>query len=151
MVYVKYTFNECQGRVKFLKYSSVSVTACSGPWPPSNSPSILLYPQLVSSNVVFLGSVMPPSGPCLSFCSWFFYWSLVVKFSHTNLCMIPFLPPPHDVTQPSWSSNLNIIHDIQIFVNVAGYKCSYSLILRPPNGPFRDESTNEFYSKMLPY
>ena len=35
-----------------------------GPWSPSNGPSIFLCPQLVYISLIFLGSVMHPSGQC---------------------------------------------------------------------------------------
>ena len=42
--------------------SIYGATALSGPWPPSEQASILLCLLLVSSILVFLGSVMCPSG-----------------------------------------------------------------------------------------
>ena len=42
--------------------SVYGTTAPSGPWPPSIGASILLYPQLVSTILIFVGSVMHSSG-----------------------------------------------------------------------------------------
>ena len=38
------------------------VAAPSGAWRPSKGTTRLLYPQLLSSNIIFLGLVLHPSG-----------------------------------------------------------------------------------------
>jgi hypothetical protein len=60
-------------------------------WAHSKGVSILLYAQLVSSNLVFLGSVMYPSGLQLPSSSWFSYWLVLWNFALRNFLWF-FLP-----------------------------------------------------------
>ena len=51
-----------EAEAMYVHPSMYAATAPSGPWPSSKGASILLCPQLVSSNLVFVGSVMQVSG-----------------------------------------------------------------------------------------
>jgi len=127
MFYIQYTFNDSAKVVSSATINGIQNTLNIDPCPlqlvlgpdlPQAAPPFFRIPQLVSSIVVFRGSVMPSSGP--------FPPILFFVFLLISCCLTSTLEPLKGTLSsftlrcdPSilWSSNLNIRHDIQIFVN----------------------------------
>jgi len=92
--------------VIFHFQSIYGATVPSGPWPPSKDASILLSLLFVSSILVFLGSVMCPSGrrpPVL-----FFVFPLVFYYEISH--SVPFLGDPfifHTIILKTANKSLN--------------------------------------------
>ena len=95
-------------KIRSIHHPSTLLQPLLGPWPLSEDSSILLCLLLVSSILVFLGSVMCHSGRCPPIMFLLFALTLYYEFAIKSDFWDPFIFHSYNITDPSHKTQYNI-------------------------------------------